>query len=105
MRVIAADSPQIPLATRLLGSAIAEHLYVVVLVLRSYVSIYKKLSCAFLISIIRKCQKMLFQRRFLIHITNAYREVFVDMSLTYLFSSSSSDAAAMLPDVRGLLPI
>ena len=48
---------------------------------------------------------MLFQTRFLIHITNAYKEVFVDMSLTYLVSSSSSDVAAMLPDVRGLLPI
>jgi hypothetical protein len=48
---------------------------------------------------------MLFQTRFLIRITDAYREDSVDMSLTYLFSSSSGDSAAMLPDVRGLLPI
>lgn len=58
MRVIAVDSPQFPLAARLEGSAIAEPLDAVVLVLRSYASIYKKLSCAFLISFIgnvRKC--------------------------------------------------
>jgi hypothetical protein len=49
--VIAADALQVPLVARLQVLAVAEHLDAAVLVLESFASVYKKLSCTFLISI------------------------------------------------------